>query len=205
MPKRITVCFCSLAMLGILSPAALWAFSADDLLGSWPKQEIKILEMGERELLFRKGSTPEWGIGVAARFEAPCTEREAWSLITDFENLPNWAPWILAARVLEDNGDAKVIELDADARVLVFRKTRTLVVDVRLVDGQQLEVRPHDILLGEFVGGVFLRPSEHGCEVEVGAHLNPAIPLSTWIVTWVAHRSLLITIDRFLEQIKGDS
>jgi len=139
-------------------------------------------------------------IFVAARPET------IWAILTDYNHLSEKIPKVVESRLLEDNGDEKIIAQTGKSGIFFIEKSVHIVLSVKESFPRSLSF---DIINGEFSvyrGEWHFEPSEDGSATFLSwqALLKPLFFAPPFLVSFVQHQDLPTVLRTIRELAEAD-
>lgn len=70
-------------------------------------------------------------IGVTGKIYIGSQPKKVWTVLTDYDNLKNFIPYIIESRLLKDKGDEKIIVQTGRTGIFLFKKTSHIKLKVK--------------------------------------------------------------------------
>ena len=124
--------------LALAWPRAGWAdlFDADPLLGPWPRQTARQLEVGRHPVTWRQRAAPE-GLFAGVQFTAPLDHQAVWERATAVTDLGRVSPEVERVVTHEDGPNRQQIQVT----IRVLWRRLTLMFDVEKEPPEAVRLR----------------------------------------------------------------
>lgn len=118
------------------------------------------------------------GYVVKATMDVPVTVKQAWSVLTDFENLSRWVPDLTRSRVISRAKDVAIVEQTGTTKVGPARFTYTTEGSVRLKEPVSIQSRQIKGDMRRLESSIVLRPAGGGTRISYRLEVTPG-PLAS--------------------------
>ena len=193
------------SLSGVVLPQQLSsaAIETEFLQRPWPRQWVRELEVGRYQVRWRQWASRTEGIFAGVRFVAPLDRDALWSKTSDVTSIGHMTPGVKAVRILEQQANHQVIQLD----VQVLWKTLRLMFEVEEDPPNAMRFRLVNEMLGEYRGVCWMEDAPATPEasdsawtvVELATRLKPARPIPMGLVLLVQRMTYLQGVKAFLE------
>jgi ribosome-associated toxin RatA of RatAB toxin-antitoxin module len=138
---------------------------------------------------------------VRARFIVPQAPSVAFSVLTDFEQIPRFMPDVKSSIVRERTSERVIVEQEAVARMMMFSKRIYLLLDVR-TDDQRICFRDSSgRSFTTYEGTWQLSPDDGGTIVRYDLRAVPTFDVPAFLLTRLLKRDATQMIERLRTEI----
>lgn len=95
-----------------------------------PTQSSDSTNNMSREIEITLSKMPDGVTGIKSTIFINAIPIQVWKVLTDYNNLKRYIPRMVESDLVEDKGDLKVIGLTGEFRVLLFKKTLKLAINM---------------------------------------------------------------------------
>lgn len=173
---RVRIAWFVIAGLALSRLAFAGTIDTAFLQGPWPKQRVRVIEVGRDEVRWRDRISRRDGLFAGVRFEAPRSRQAVWDAATDYSDIGQKTPGVTAVRLRDESPTRQVIEVD----VKVLWKTLTLTFEVERDPPRAIRFNLANETLGRYQGVCLFEEVAPSSE-QPTAHARTAVELSTWL------------------------